>query len=88
MEKLRGQPRRCRVSITAEIARPDVLTCSRSSEWKPRFDKLPDDATSAVQKRRYYQTTVRGLSNQGHQFAPQGLSDEDKRALIEYLKTL
>jgi mono/diheme cytochrome c family protein len=52
------------------------------------FDKLPDDATSAVQKRRYYQTNLRGFSNQGHQFPPQGLSDENKRALIEYLKTL
>jgi hypothetical protein len=52
------------------------------------FDKLPDDVTGGVQKRRYYQTNLRGFSNQGHQFPPQGLSDEDKRALIEYLKTL
>jgi cytochrome c5 len=52
------------------------------------FDKLPDDATDPVQKRRYYQTNVRGFSNQGHQFPPQGLSDDNKRALIEYLKTL
>src|SRR5713226_1489593 len=52
------------------------------------FDKLPDDATAPVQKRRYYQTNVRGFSNQGHQYPPQGLSDDNKRALIEYLKTL
>ena len=52
------------------------------------FDKLPDDATARVQKRRYYQTNVRGFSNQGHQYPPQGLSDDNKRALIEYLKTL
>jgi hypothetical protein len=52
------------------------------------FDKVPDDATSAVKKRRYYQTNVRGFSNQGHQYPPQDLSEADKRALIEYLKTL
>jgi hypothetical protein len=52
------------------------------------FDKLPDDATARVQKRRYYQTNVRGFSNQGHLYPPQGLSDDNKRALIEYLKTL
>jgi hypothetical protein len=50
--------------------------------------KVPADATTAVQKRRYYQANVRGFSNQGHQNPPQGLSDEDKRALIEYMKTL
>ena len=52
------------------------------------FDKVPDDASSAVKKRRYYQTNLRGFSNQGHQYPPQGLSEADKRALIEYLKTL
>jgi mono/diheme cytochrome c family protein len=52
------------------------------------FDKVPDDATTAVKKRRYYQTNLRGLSNQGHKFPPQGLSEADKLALIEYLKTL
>jgi hypothetical protein len=52
------------------------------------YAKLPDDATSPEQKRLYYQTNLRGLSNQGHRYPPQDLSDQDKRALIEYLKTL
>jgi mono/diheme cytochrome c family protein len=52
------------------------------------YDRLPSDATSAEQKRQYYQTSLHGLGNQGHRYPPQGLSDQDKRALIEYLKTL
>jgi mono/diheme cytochrome c family protein len=52
------------------------------------YDKLPGKATGAEQNRQYYQTNLHGLSNQGHRYPPQGLSDQDKRALIEYLKTL
>jgi mono/diheme cytochrome c family protein len=52
------------------------------------YGKLPDDATTPEQKRLYYQTSLRGLSNQGHRYPTAGLSDPDKRALIEYLKTL
>jgi hypothetical protein len=52
------------------------------------YDSLPADAKSAEQKRQYYQTSLHGLGNQGHRYPPQGLSDQDKRALIEYLKTL
>jgi hypothetical protein len=52
------------------------------------FDKVPDDATTGEKKRRYYQTSLRGLNNQGHQYPAQGLSADEKRALIEYLKTL
>lgn len=52
------------------------------------YGKLPADATTPEQKRQYYQTGLRGLSNQGHRYPPQGLSERDKRALIEYLKTL
>jgi mono/diheme cytochrome c family protein len=37
--------------------------------------------------RRYYDTSVPGKSNSGHTFA-ESLSKEDKKALIEYLKTL
>jgi hypothetical protein len=52
------------------------------------YDKLPDDAAKPEQNRLYYQTNLRGLGNQGHRYPPQGLSDPEKRALIEYLKTL
>jgi mono/diheme cytochrome c family protein len=52
------------------------------------YDKVPGDATTPEEKRRYYQTSLRGLGNQGHRYPPQGLSDQDKGALIEYLKTL
>lgn len=40
------------------------------------------------ERRRYYRTDLRGLGNQGHAFPPGGLSEPDKAALIEYLKTL
>jgi hypothetical protein len=52
------------------------------------YDKLPADATAPEQKRQYYQTSLHGLGNQGHRYPLQGLSDQEKRALIEYLKTL
>jgi mono/diheme cytochrome c family protein len=52
------------------------------------YDELPADATTPEHKRLYYQASLRGLSNQGHRYPPQGLSDEEKRVLIEYLKTL
>lgn len=50
-------------------------------------DSLPE-GLSDWELRRYYRTELRGLGNQGHAYPPGGLSDADRTALIEYLKTL
>ena len=44
--------------------------------------KTPQD------RRLYYQTGLRGLGSDGHHYPKKGLSEEDTRALLEYLKTL
>jgi hypothetical protein len=81
--------------LLTPASRPSIWTRTASGYDQKKlgveatsFDKVPDEAKTGEQKRRYYQTNLRGLSNQGHQFPAQGLSDDDKRALIEYLKTL
>lgn len=51
------------------------------------FEKLPASAASAKEARRYFETTRFGKSAAGHPFAD-GLSEEEKRAVLEYLKTL
>jgi len=48
----------------------------------PPVKDLPGEA-----RRRIIDTTLPGLSNQGHLFG-QGLSEKEKRQVIEYLKTL
>ncbi len=44
-------------------------------------------ALSATEQRRLYDTTRRGYGNQGHGYG-EGLSEAERRALLEYLKTL
>ena len=51
------------------------------------FDKVPSTVKSAAHRRRYFDTTLPGKSPAGHTF-PNKLDDEQKRALLEYLKTL
>lgn len=56
--------------------------------WKVRvLDKGPDPALPAFERRKVYDTTQPGRSNQGHTFGDE-LTGEQRRALIEYLKTL
>lgn len=52
-----------------------------------QFDALPAEATDAISKRRYFDTNLRGKNAAGHTF-PNQLSDEEKLAVLEYLKTL
>lgn len=50
----------------------------------------PDNAagtSKASRKFSEFDTKLRGNSNKGHVYGS-GLSDEDRRALLEYLKTL
>lgn len=51
------------------------------------LEELPAEAATLAQKRRYFDTRVQGKSAAGHLF-PEPLAEEDKCALLEYLKTL
>ncbi|MBX9788015.1 MAG: c-type cytochrome [Pirellulales bacterium] len=51
------------------------------------FDKLPPEVRRADDKRRYFNTRLRGKSAAGHSF-PEQLNEGEKRAVLEYLKSL
>ncbi|MEX2119826.1 MAG: cytochrome c [Pirellulales bacterium] len=51
------------------------------------FDQVPAEAKSGAQRRQYFDTRVKGKSAEGHLF-PDQLDEGQKRAVLEYLKTL
>jgi hypothetical protein len=51
------------------------------------FDRLPEGVTAGWQKREYFDTRAFGKSAAGHTF-PNELTAAEKRAVLEYLKTL
>lgn len=51
------------------------------------LDVLPPEVRRADDKRRYFNTQLRGKSAAGHSF-PDQLSEAEKHAVLEYLKTL
>ncbi len=51
------------------------------------YSDLPEGIKSAKQKRTVFDTRLFGKSSQGHLF-PDVLDDDEKRAVMEYLKTL
>lgn len=51
------------------------------------FDQVPESVTDKAEKRHYFDTTKFGKSAAGHTF-PDELTKPEKRALLEYLKTL
>jgi mono/diheme cytochrome c family protein len=51
------------------------------------FDAMPPDAKTPDEKRRYFDTKIAGKSAAGHEF-PEELTEEEKVAVLEYLKTL
>jgi mono/diheme cytochrome c family protein/cytochrome c553 len=51
------------------------------------FERLPDGVKAPRDQRRYFDTSKFGKSAQGHGF-PDDLSETEKRAVLEYLKTL
>ncbi len=78
-------------------ARPRVFTRSYGTGeddydrhlvgWKVRvLDRVPDGLTP-FERRRYYDTTQPGRHNTGHAFGDD-LTEAERRAVIEYLKTL
>jgi mono/diheme cytochrome c family protein len=79
-------------------ARPKVFTRSFEAgkdDYDPvkvgwKFKGLadrPDAKASGYERRKVYDTTLRGRSNGGHTFGDK-LSDDQRKAVIEYLKTL
>jgi mono/diheme cytochrome c family protein len=79
-------------------ARPKVFTRSFEA-GKDDYDPVkvgwkfmgladrPDAKASGYERRKVYDTTLRGRSNGGHTFGDK-LSDDQRKAVIEYLKTL
>lgn len=52
-----------------------------------RYDALPAEVKTGKEKRTYYNGKLFGKSVEGHTF-PDELNDDEKRAVMEYLKTL
>jgi hypothetical protein len=82
--------------VLNSLARPKAFTRSyRTGEadydkdrvgWKVSAPR--GDATApAIERRKVYDTTKPGRGNGGHLYGDE-LSDADRRAVIEYLKTL
>jgi hypothetical protein len=79
-------------------ARPKIFTRSYRTDkedydadkvgWKIRvLDQPPDAKLPGIERRKIYDTTQPGRSNGGHTFGDE-FSEEQRRAVIEYLKTL
>jgi mono/diheme cytochrome c family protein len=79
-------------------ARPKVYTRSYRTDkedydpvhlgWKVTvLDGPPDAKLSAYERRKVYDTTQRGRSNGGHTFGDK-LTEDERLAVVEYLKTL
>lgn len=51
------------------------------------FDALPADVKRIKEKRTYFDSRILGKGKDGHTF-PEALSEDEKTAVIEYLKTL
>jgi mono/diheme cytochrome c family protein len=79
-------------------ARPKVFTRSyRTGEeqydtvrlgWRvTALERSPDAATSDFERRKVYDTSLPGQGNGGHTFGDD-LTDDERQAVIEYLKTL
>ena len=61
---------------------------ARRVGWKiTALDKPPSADMPGFERRKIYDTTVPGRSNAGHTFGDQ-LTDGERRAVIEYVKTL
>jgi mono/diheme cytochrome c family protein len=51
------------------------------------FTAIPPQADTPIDRRTYFETALPGKSAAGHDF-PDALTDDEKRAVLEYLKTL
>jgi len=51
------------------------------------FDEVPESVSTSYERRQYFNTRLPGKSATGHTF-PDSLEDDERRAVLEYLKTL
>ncbi len=51
------------------------------------LDSIPQSITSNTERREYFDTRKYGKSRHGHDY-PSALSEAEKRAVLEFLKTL
>jgi len=51
------------------------------------FSTLPEEVDRADERRTYFDTRLKGKSGAGHDF-PASLTDDERRAVLEYLKSL
>jgi hypothetical protein len=51
------------------------------------YDAIPENFTAGWQRRQFFDTGAFGKSAGGHTF-PEALDEEEKRSVLEYLKTL
>jgi mono/diheme cytochrome c family protein len=65
----------------------DEYDLSRAGPKIETYDKLPADIRDGSQKREYFNTRAFGKSASGHGF-PDELTESEKAAVLEYLKTL
>ena len=65
----------------------DELDAKRVGTTYSSVDSVPTNNLDIGEKRSYFDTRVKGKSNQGHLYG-ESLSDEEVLAIIEYLKTL
>jgi mono/diheme cytochrome c family protein len=85
------------LDVLSSRTRPKVFTRSyRTNEedydkqrvgWKVREVPPPDPKLPAIERRKVYDTTQPGRGNAGHTYGDD-LTDEERWAVIEYLKTL
>lgn len=79
-------------------ARPAIYTRSFKTDeadydssklgWKyVELKRLPDDELAPIEKRKIYNTRLSGRSNGGHTYGD-AFTEEERMAVIEYLKTL
>ena len=66
---------------------PDGYDRDRVGLEVEAFERVPASAATPAQRRRYFDTKLPGKSSVGHLF-PEILSEEEKQAVLEYLKTL
>lgn len=65
----------------------DGYDSSRVGLEVAEFDSLPEEVTDPREKRRYFNTRLYGKDAGGHDY-PNELTEAEKRAVLEYLKTL
>jgi mono/diheme cytochrome c family protein len=80
----KGRPKIFTRSFATDLESYDAVKVG----WKVKvLERGPDPALPAVERRKVYDTTQPGRGNGGHTFGD-ALTDDQRRAVIEYLKTL